>query len=147
MSYHEVGTQSERVKKLPEGSKAEMIRSGIEERLDEITTAISEGYISLNGLELQKIGQRILELFDELLDELPENMENVPVTLTRPVTSEDLEQGGAVIGSNRSKRFWEIDSEIGALCKKFDELYETQANEPKIQTDGFFINPDQHSVH
>lgn len=147
MSNLEVGTQSEGIKKLPEGSKAEMIRSGIEERLNEISTTISERRPSLNSLELQKVGQHILELFDELLDELPENMENEPVTLTRLVDSGDLEQGATVIGSNRSKRFWEIDSEIGVLCKKFDELYEKQANEPEIQTDGFVVNPDQPTAH
>jgi hypothetical protein len=106
-------------KKLPEGSKAEMIRNGVEERLAEITTAISEGRPSLTRMELRKVGQQILALFDEILNELPENMETEPETLTRPVTSEDLEQGGAVIGSNRSKRFWEIDSEIEDLCNKF----------------------------
>jgi hypothetical protein len=134
-------------KKLPEGSKAEMIRNGIEERLAEITNAISEGRPSLARLELEKVGQRILALFDEILNELPENMETEPETLTRPITSEDIERGGAVIGSNRSKRFWEIDSAIEDLCNKFEELYAKQANEPEVQTDGFVMNPDQPSIN
>jgi hypothetical protein len=147
MSNHEKGQQYEQIKKLPEGSKAEMIRNGVEERLTEITTAISEGRPSLARLELQKVGQRILALFDEILGELPENMENEHETVTRSVSSEDLAQGGALIGDNRSKRFWEIDSEIGQLMKNFDELYKKQATEPEVQTEGFVINPDQPSLN
>lgn len=147
MQNNEREQQSEHVKKLPEGSKAEMIRNGVETRLAEITTAISDGHPSLTRLDLQKVGQRILALFNEILDEMPENMENEHETVTRSVSKEDLEQGGAVIGDNHSERFWEIDSEIGQLMKTFDELYEKQANEPEVQTDGFIINPNQHEAH
>lgn len=143
MSNHEELQQD--IKKLPEGSKAEQIRNDVEAKLAEITTTISEGHPSLTRLELQKVGQNILTLFDEILEELPDNME--ADAITRPVTDEDLEQGGAVIGSNRSQRFWEIDSEIGELLKKFEALYEQQANEPEIHTDGFLVNPDQPSVN
>lgn len=133
MSNHEVGTHSESVKKLPEGSKAEMIRSGIEERLTEITIAIAEGHPSLSGLELQKVGQRILALFDELLDELPENMENERETMAHSVSEEDLAQGPALIGDNRSKRFWEIDSEIGVLFRNSKSSTKRRKTNPKYK--------------
>jgi hypothetical protein len=145
MPYHE--EQQPNIKKLPEGSKAEKIRDGVETRLAEITTIINEGHPSLTRLELQNVGQHILALFDEILDELPDDIENEPETTTRSVSSEDLEQGATVIGDNRSKRFWEIDSETGRICKKFDERYEKQANEPEVQTDGFAINPEQSSIN
>lgn len=145
MPHHEQLQQN--IKKLPEGSKAEKIQDGVEKRLTEITTIINEGHPSLARLELQKVGQRILVLFDELLDELPSNTENKPETTTHSITSEDLGQDGKVIGDNRSERFWEIDHEIGVLTKKFEELYEEQGKEPQLQTDGFVINPDKHSIN
>jgi len=136
--------QSETIKKLPEGSKAEKIRKGIEERLTEVTSAIREGHPSPDRQELVDVGQHILTLFDELLDEIPMDWEKGPERRMREVSAEELEQDKTEIGDNRSKLFWEIDSEIGALTKKFDELYETQAD---IDTDSFIIRPDKHSIH
>lgn len=143
-SNHKETLQSETIKKLPEGSKAEKIRNGIEERLTEVTNAIRGGHPSPARQELVDVGQRTLVLFDELLDEIPMDWEKGPERIVREVSAKELEQDKTEVGDNRSKRFWEIDSEIGVLTKKFDELYETQAD---IDTDSFIIRPDKHSIH
>lgn len=142
-SHHKETLQSETIKKLPEGSKAEKIRNGIEERLAEVTSAIRGGRPSPARQELVDVGQRILALFDELLEEIPMDWEKGPERIELEVSAEELEQDKTEVGDNRSKRFWEIDSEIGALTSKFDELYEKQAD---IHTDSFIIRPDKHSI-
>jgi hypothetical protein len=143
-SNREKTLQSETIKRLPEGSKAEKIRNGIEERFIEVTNTIRGGRPSPARQELVDVGQRILTLFDELLDETPMDWEKGPERIEREVSAIELEQDKTEVGDNRSKRFWEIDSEIGALTKKFDELYEAQAD---IHTDSFIIRPDKHSIH
>ncbi|KKU79270.1 MAG: hypothetical protein UY04_C0013G0015 [Parcubacteria group bacterium GW2011_GWA2_47_7] len=147
MSYHEELSSSESVKKLPEGSKAEKIRNGVEMRLEEITSAIAAGHPSLTRLELTEVGKNIIALFDELLDELPEDFANEHPTIEHSAPADELENGPVAIGDNRSKRFWEIDNEIGVLLKKFDALYETQAFEPEIQTDGIVVQQDKPLMH
>ena len=134
-------------KKLPEGSKAEKIRNGVEMRLAEITTIIAEGRPSLTRLELKEVGQNIIALFDEILDELPEDMRNEPEVSVRTVSIGELSQDATLIGDNRSKRFWEIDSEIEVLSKKFEELYERQTKEPEVHTDGFVVHPEKPLIH
>ena len=143
MSYHEELSSSESVKKLPEGSKAEKIRNGVEMRLEEITSAIAAGHPSLTRLELTEVGKNIIALFDELLDELPDDFANEHPTIEHSAPADELEKGPVAIGDNRSKRFWEIDNEIGVLLKKFDALYETQAFEPELQTDGIVVQQDK----
>lgn len=138
-SNHEETLQGETIKKIPEGSKAEKIRNGIEARLTEVTNVIKSGRPSPTRTELEKVGRHILALFDELLGEIPMDWEKGPERIVREVSTEELEQGEVDLGDNRSKRFWEIDSEIEVLAKKFDELYEEQAD---IGPDSFIIRPD-----
>lgn len=146
MSYLEELSPSESVKKLPEGSKAEKIRNGVEVRLAEIISAIETGHPSFTRLELTEVGQNIIALFDELLGELPDDLTNERATIEHSASADELEKGPVTIGDNRSKRFWEIDNEIGVLLKKFDALYESQAEEPEIQTDSFVVLPDKSSM-
>ncbi|GEM_PF-6156405 len=143
-SNREETSQSETIKKFPEGSKAEKIQNGIEVRLTEVTNVIRDGHSSQTRLELVGVGQRILALFDELLDEIPMDWEKGPERIVREISTEELEQGEVNLGDNRSKRFWEIDGEIGVLSKKFDELYEGQA---EIHPDSFIIHQDKPLIH
>lgn len=135
--------KGEMIDKFPEKSKAEIIRSGIEVRLAEVSNAIKAGHSSLVRLELESVGHRILALFDEVLNEIPKDWEKKPNMIRYEVSAEELERG-VTIGDNRSERFWQIDSEIEALVKKFDELYDEQVD---IPTGSFFIHPGKSSIH
>ena len=136
--------QGETINKLPEGSRAEVIRSGIEARLAEVSSAIKDGHSSPVRLELVSVGQRILALFDEIVTEIPKDWEKKPEKIEHEVSAEEFEQGEVIIGNNRSERFWEIDSEIGVLAKKFDELYEEQM---VTGPDNFFIRQEKPLIH